>query len=65
MPLRNTATIVHDVGAVGNAQRLTDVVVGNQHADATLLEVKDDRLNVSHGNRIDAGKGLVEQDERW
>jgi hypothetical protein len=38
-------------------------VVGDQHADAAFLEVKDDLLNVSDGDRIDSGKRLVEQHE--
>jgi hypothetical protein len=38
-------------------------MVGNQHPDAALAELIDDGLNVEDGNRIDAGKGLVEQHE--
>src|SRR5215475_3286760 len=54
---------VNDVGAVGNAQGFTDVVVGDQHADAAIAEVKDDLLDIRHRDWIDAGKWLVEQDE--
>src|SRR4029077_1214982 len=34
------AAVVHDVGAVGNPQRLPDVVVRDQHADPAILQVK-------------------------
>uniref|UniRef100_A0A1I7Y9Y7 RNA polymerase beta subunit n=1 Tax=Steinernema glaseri TaxID=37863 RepID=A0A1I7Y9Y7_9BILA len=41
----------------------TDVVVGDQHADALGLEVVDDLLDVAHGDRVDTGERFVEQDE--
>src|ERR1700694_5505759 len=42
---------VDDVRAVGDAQRLAHVVVGDEHADAAILQVEDDFLNVGDGNR--------------
>ena len=54
---------MHDVGAVGDAQRLAHVVVGDEDADAPVLQVKDDLLDVGDRDRIDAGERLVEQDE--
>ena len=60
--LENDAA-VHDVGAIGDAERFADVVIGDEHADAAVPQVKDDLLDVGDGNRIDAGKRLVEQDE--
>ena len=39
------------------------VVVGDQNPDAALAQLGDDRLDVEHGDRIDAGEGLVEQHE--
>ena len=38
-------------------------MVGDQDADAARLEEADDLLDVDHGDRIDAGKRLVQQDE--
>jgi hypothetical protein len=38
-------------------------MVGDQHADAAVGEVAGDALDVVHGERVDAGEGLVEQDE--
>ena len=44
-------------------KRLTDIVVGNQHADAAGLQVEDDLLQFQHRNRIDAAERLIEQNE--
>ena len=38
-------------------------MVGDEHADAAVPQMKDDLLNVADRNRIDAGERLVEQDE--
>src|SRR5438093_13668154 len=54
---------VDDIGAIGDAERLADIVIGDEDADARVPEVKDDFLNVGDGNWIDARKRLVEQDE--
>jgi hypothetical protein len=48
---------------VADAQGFAHVVVGDQHADAARLEEADDALDLDHGDRVDAGKGLVQQDE--
>ena len=55
--------IVHDICPVSNAQRFTDVVIGDQHADAALLQVEDDLLNIGDRDRVDTRERLVEQDE--
>ena len=39
------------------------VVVGNENAYTAFLEAADEHLNVAHGQRINAGKGFVEQHE--
>src|SRR3954468_8851113 len=56
--------LVDDVGAVADAEGLAHVVVGDEHADAALLEEADDALDVEDRDRIDAGKRLVKEDER-
>jgi len=38
-------------------------VVRDQHADAALGELADDRLYVNYGNWVDPGKGFVQQNE--
>jgi len=39
-------------------------VVGDDDADVLVLERRHDRLDVLHGDGVDAREGLVEQDER-
>src|ERR1700674_3938525 len=55
--------LADDVGAVANAQRFADIVIGDHDPDVLLLEEADDLLDVEHGDRIDAGERLVEQEE--
>src|SRR5262249_11204211 len=43
---------------------LAHVVIGDEYADAALLEKPDDLLDIEHGDRVYAGEGLVEQYER-
>src|SRR5258708_33540867 len=50
-----------DVGAISQAERLAYIVVGNQHADATLCQMTDQGLYVPDGNRINSGERLAEQ----
>src|SRR4249920_196214 len=57
------APVADDVGAVADAERLAHVVVGDEHADAALLEEADDPLDLDHRDRVDAGERLVEEDE--
>src|SRR5688572_30655845 len=56
-------TVVDDVCAVGDPKRLAHIVIGDEHADSALLQVKDDLLNIGDSNRIDAGERFVEQHE--
>src|SRR6185295_8665692 len=60
---REDAPLIDDIRAVANAKRFSHVVIGDQHADAALLEEADDLLNIEHRDRIDARERLVEQDE--
>src|SRR5438034_10892890 len=56
-------TVMDDVRAIGDAQRFADVVIRDEHANAAVLEMEDDLLDVSHRDRVDTGEWLVEQDE--
>jgi hypothetical protein len=38
-------------------------VVGDDDADVLVFQRRDDILDVFHGNRVNAGKGLIQQDE--
>jgi repressor LexA len=62
-PFGEHSAVADDVGPVADAERLAHVMVGNQDADAALLQEADDSLDLDHGDRIDAGERLVEQDE--
>ena len=48
--------LVKNVGIVTNTQGLTDVVVGNQHADIPRAQLFDDLLDINNGDRVDTGK---------
>src|SRR5258705_12194515 len=63
LPEGEHRALVDDVGVVADAERLAHVVVGDEDADAALLEEADDLLDVEHRDRVDAGERLVEQDE--
>ena len=54
---------MQDVGAVDDIERFAHVVVGDQHADATVLEMRHQIADVGHGDRVDARQRLVEQHE--
>ena len=51
------------VAAVGDLQRLADLVVGDQDGDAVLPQFADDLLDAVDGDRVDAGERLVQQDD--
>src|ERR1700712_635530 len=55
--------IVDDIGCFADVERLTDVVVGDQDADALGLEMVDDLFDVAHGDRVDARERFIQQDE--
>src|SRR4249919_1154621 len=52
---------VDDVRAVGEPQRLTHIVISDQHPDPAIGEVPYKRLDITDCDRVDAGEGLVEQ----
>ena len=54
-------TLADDVSVVTNAQCLAHVVVGDQDANAARLQKTDDALDLDDSDRVDAGKGFVQQ----
>src|SRR5256885_16930242 len=52
--------LVQDVGAIGDRERLTHVVVGDQDADAPVAQAADDLLDVAVGDGVEARERLVE-----
>src|SRR5438067_12576101 len=55
--------LADDVGAVAYSQRFAHVVIGDQNADAALLQEADDLLDVEYSDRIHPRKRLIEEDE--
>src|SRR5690606_17016124 len=60
---RQHPPLAQNVRAVADFQRFPHVVVGDEHADAALLQMADQALDLDDGNGIDAGERFVEQDE--
>ncbi len=52
-------TVIYDIRAVCEFQRLPPVVIRDQNADVSFLELADERLNIADGERIDAGKRFI------
>ena len=56
--------MIHDVRAIRDAQCFPDAMIGDQHADSGAAKIADNLLKILHGQRVDPGKRLVEQNER-
>ena len=54
---------VNYVRPIANSQCFPYVMISDEDADSAFLEETDDFLDVEHGNRVDPGERLVEQDE--
>ena len=61
--LEEYLALEEEVGAVGDAQCLGGIVVGDEDAYVFLFELIDYVLYILDGDGIDSGKGLVEHDE--
>ncbi len=51
-----------DRGAVDDVERLADIVIGDEHADAAIFQMRDEGADVADRDGVDAREGLVEQD---
>src|SRR4029078_5989065 len=51
---RKNPALVDDVRTVADAEGFAHVVVGDEHADAALLQESDDLLDVEDRDRVDA-----------
>ena len=56
-------SLVEQIGAVNDGERLTHIVVGDDDTDILVFQFCDDVLDVLHGDRVDTGKRLIEKDE--
>src|SRR6266545_4136171 len=54
-----------DIGAADEVERLTHIVIGDEHADAALSQMTHESADVVDGDGVDAGERLVEQHEGW
>src|ERR1700730_6459531 len=50
--LHQQLAIMHDVGAVDDLQRLANVVIGNQHAEAAILQMTHQVTDLAHRDGI-------------
>ena len=55
--------LTQDICPVTYLERFSDIVIGDEHADAAFGKLANDRLDVDDRDRIHPGKGFVEQDE--
>src|SRR5215469_9782085 len=63
LSLTEDASVIDDVGAIGDGKRFAHVVIRNQNSDAAGPQAADDLLQVEHGNGVDPGKRLIQQNE--
>ena len=63
VPLEEEFALAEEVNAVDDVEGLADVVIRDEDAHAALTQILDDLLYVGDGERINARKRLVEQDE--
>src|SRR3984893_8288319 len=55
--------LTDDIGARADPERLADIMIGNEHADALVGQVLDYSLDIGNGQGVHTGKRLVQQDE--
>lgn len=55
--------VAQNVGVSAYSQGFAYIVIGNQHADIALDQMPDNFLYLNDRNRVNPGKGFVEQDE--
>src|SRR5207244_8966134 len=54
-------SVVQDIGAIGDREGFTYVVIGDQDADAPVAQASDDLLDIDDRDEVDAGERLVER----
>ena len=61
--LGDDMALADDERCLTDVQGFAHVVVGNEYADAALLQVADDVLDITDRDRVDAGERLIEENE--
>src|SRR5579883_1637534 len=62
-PFHQHAALMEDIGAIDDLQGLTHIVIGDENADAAILEMGDEVADFGDRDRIDAGERFVEENE--
>ena len=57
--------IMQNISTIHDFECLADIVIGDQHTDSPRLEVLHEVPDIAHGNRVDTGKRLVQQNIAW
>src|SRR3546814_11022997 len=57
-------SIINDAGAINDIERFPHIMIGDEHADATLLELANEIANVGDGDGIDPCERFVKQIDR-
>jgi len=52
---------MQDIGAVDDLKRLADIVIRDQHAKPALFQIRDQRADIAHCNRVNAREGFIQQ----
>src|SRR5438105_6152182 len=62
--LEQDLTVVNDAGTVDDVERLADIMVGDEDADAAAAQFAHQLADIGDGNRVDASERLVEEHDR-
>ncbi len=62
-PLLENRSFIKEVGPVGDSQSLSDIMVGDDHADVLVFEFGDDVLDIFNSDGVDTGERLVKENE--
>jgi hypothetical protein len=63
-PFGQNVAAVNDVGPIDQPEGFPNIVIGNQNADTSPLEVTHEILDVADRDGVDARERLVEEHER-
>ena len=55
--------IIEDIRFINDTQGFADIVVCNEYANTTFLQVADNVLDVIYCQRVNTSKWFIEQDE--
>ena len=55
-------TVMENISAINDIQRLPDIMVGDQNADSAIFEMGDQVANFANRNRVDSRERFIKQD---